>query len=260
MIHIQRILGLCLLLIIAGTTIQAAPAVREILEQIDNNENIDKDFTGKLTITHQKPSQGVKVYESIYYRRDADDAFLMVMVAPDADKGNGYLRVEKNMWMYRRNTRTFQMMNRDQSLEGTNASAEDIEKKKLNELYDAVPNENGQETLSEETLGKAKIHVYRIELQAKVHDVKYPKEIIWVRQDNFLVMKSQSYSLSGTLMETSYYPQYVSLDDGKYLAVRSIFINEFEEGEKTILEVSGFSWEPIDDTVFTKAYLENVSK
>jgi hypothetical protein len=61
-------------------------------------------------------------------------------------------------------------------------------------------------------------------------------------------------------METSYYPQYASLDDGKYLSTRSIFINEFEKGEKTILEVSGFSWKPIDDSVFTKAYLENLSK
>jgi hypothetical protein len=36
----------------------------------------------------------------IYYERDADGAFLIVMTAPEVEKGNGYLRLGDNMWMY----------------------------------------------------------------------------------------------------------------------------------------------------------------
>ncbi len=43
---------------------------------------------------------------------------LIVMSAPEAEKGNGYLRMGDNLWMYRRNTRTFQHINRDESIGG----------------------------------------------------------------------------------------------------------------------------------------------
>ena len=36
--------------------------------------------------------------------------------------------------------------------------------------------------------------------------------------------------------------------------------DEDEKGNKTIVEFSGVSVEPIDDSVFSKAYLENLSK
>ena len=88
------------------------------------------DIRAKVTLTQQKVNQGTKNIEMIYYRRDSDDSFLIVMSAPETDKGNGYLRVGDNFWMYRRNTRTFQHINRDESIGGTNAHAEDFEKEK----------------------------------------------------------------------------------------------------------------------------------
>ena len=126
-------------------------------------------------------------------------------------------------------------------------------------MYEPALDEQGNEIISEEILGKAKIPVYRFEIRAKVKDVKYPKMIYWIRQDNFLILKIQSYSLSGTLMETSYYPKYTVLRKA-HIATRRIHIDEFEKGKKTILELSGISLEPVDDAVFTKAYLENLSK
>ena len=41
---------------------------------------------------------------------------------------------------------------------------------------------------------------------------------------------------------------------------KQLIIDEFEKGDKTLVELSGFSLENIDDAVFTKAYLENLSK
>jgi hypothetical protein len=204
-------------------------------------------------------NQGIKVHEGVFYRRDRDDAYLIVMTAPDSAKGNGYLRVGDNMWMYRRNTRTFQMMARGQSIEGSDADAADLETRKYVELYEPLLDDHGNESIAEETLGKAKIPVYRFEVKAKVKDVDYPKKIYWIRQDNFLKLKEESYSLSGTLTETNYYPKYTQVQ-GRYIPVKQLFIDEFEKGNKTLLELSGISLEPIDDGVFTKAYLENLSK
>jgi hypothetical protein len=161
--------------------------------------------------------------------------------------------------MYRRNTRTFQIMSRAQSIEDSDVNAGDLESRKYVDLYEPVLDDQGNELLSEETLGKANIPVYRIEVKAKVKDVSYPKKIYWVRQDNSLKLKEASYSLSGTLMETAYYPKYTTVE-GKYLFVKQLVIDEFDKGNKTLLELSGISLKSIDNDVFTKAYLENLSK
>ena len=237
----------------------AAPTVMEIMQKMEDVEDIGIDITVKVNITEQKPEQGVRTLESVYYRRDQDDAFLIVMTAPDNEKGNGYLRVGDNMWMYRRNTRTFQMMNRDQSIAGTDAKAGDMEKRKFTELYAPTLDAQGKEILAEETLGKAQIPVYRFEVKGKVKDVEYPKVIYWVRQDNFLTMKQESYSLSDTLMETSYFPKWTTVE-GKFIPLQMVFVDEFEKGNKTLVDLSGISLESIANEIFTKAYLENLSK
>jgi outer membrane lipoprotein-sorting protein len=193
----------------------------------------------------------------IYYRRDSDDSFLIVMTAPESEKGNGYLRVGDNFWMYRKNTRTFTHINRDESIGGSDAKAGDFEKRKLTELYEPAKDDLEKEMVTKERLGQ--IPVYKFEVKAKVKDVDYPKKIYWVRTDNSLVLKEESYALSGTLMQTAYYLKY-TIVDGKYIPVRQIFIDEFEKGNKTIVELSGISTQKLDDSIFTKAYLENLSK
>ena len=231
--------------------------ISEILEQIEQIMEITKDVKTKVTMTQQKVDQGVKTIEMIYYRRDEDDSFLIVMTAPEVEKGNGYLRVGDNFWMYRRNTRTFQHVNRDESIGGSDAKAADFEKRKLTELYQGAKDEMGNELLTEENLGK--IPVYKFELHAKVNDVDYPKKIYWVKKDDYLPLKEESYSLSGTLMQTAYYLKYAPIK-GRFVPVKHMYIDEFEKGNKTMVDISNISTKKLDKKIFTKAYLENLSK
>lgn len=233
--------------------------VAEIMERMDEIYSLKKDLTARMKFTQKKVNEGIKVVENIFYVRDQEDKFLSIGISPESNRGNGYIRVEDNMWMYRRNTRTFQIMKREDSISGTDTKAGDLEKKKMIELYQPKLDENGKEILHEETMGKAKIPVYRFTLVAKVKDVTYPTEEYWVRRDNFLTLKKKSYALSGTLMQSSYFPKYTKID-GRYFAIQMLFVDEFEKGNKTMLQMSGISLAPIEDHVFTKAYVENISK
>lgn len=229
-----------------------APEIQDILVKLDDLMEMKTDARAKVTITQQKSQQGTKVSDMVYYRRDKDDAFMIAIAAPESEKGNGYLKVGDNFWMYRKNTRTFQHINRDESIGGSDAKGDDFEKKKMTELYEGVKG-----TLTDEMLGK--IAVYKFELKAKVTDVDYPKKVYWVEKDTFLPRKEQSYSASGTLMETAYYLKYAVVD-GRYVATLMRFIDEFEKGNQTMVEISGISTAKLDDSIFTKAYLENLSK
>lgn len=235
----------------------AASRVSAILAAIDQNYRVQRDMKADVLITQQKVDQGTKVIDMQYFRRDADDSFLIAMRAPENEKGNGYLRVGDNFWMYRKNTRTFQHVNRDESIGGSDAKGGDFETRKLTELYGPALDAAGNELIREEMLGKAP--VYRVEVTAKVNDVDYPKKIYWVRRDTTIVLKEESYSLSGTHMMTAYYLKFTTID-GRYVPIKHIYIDEFEKGNKSVVDIANIDTAPIPDSIFTKAYLENLSK
>lgn len=74
-----------------------------------------------------------------------------------------------------------------------------------------------------------------------------------------LLLKDQSFSGSGTLLQTAFYLKYSNID-GSPVPVKQLFIDEFDKGNKSIVEISGISTEKLDDGLFTKAHLENLSK
>lgn len=255
--RIIAVITLILNVIIGGTPAYPLPRVTDVINRIDYLYEQVGDISVKVTITQNKASQGIKVFESLYFRRDKSDEFLIIMTAPDADKGNGYLRVGDNFWMYRQNTRTFQHISRDESIMGTDAKGGDFEKRKLADLYRPETDASGVEIITEEMLGKKP--VYKFALTAKVNDVTYPRQVYWVQKEDYLTLKTQSYSLSGTLMQTAYFPKYTVVE-GRYIPIQHIYIDEFEKGNKTIVELSGISLALLDPKIFTKAYLENLSR
>ncbi len=237
----------------------AEPSVQQVIEMVDANQQVRSDVTAQARITTRDPEQGTKVIESVLYRRDRDDAFLIVIADPETDRGNGYLRVGDNMWMYKRSTRTFTHMGRDEKIGGSNTSAGDIETRKFRELYKPALDSSGREILSAETIGSARIPVYRLEVIAKVNDVKYPRLVMWVTRDKYLELKRESYSLSGTLMETDLFTNYKDVD-GRYIPLLQKFTDEIEKGRTSVMEISGVSFARVDDYKFDKAYLESLSK
>jgi len=245
----------CALAVLLASGASARPTVEEILDSLDWKHSMTTDIRANVVLTQQKTGQGTKVLQMMYYRRDADDAFLIALTGPEAEKGNGYLRMGDNFWMYRRNTRTFQHINRDESIGGSDARGDDFEERRLTEMY--APVKDSGDGLRDERLGQ--IDVYRFELKAKVSDVDYPRKTYWVRRDNFLVLKEESRSLNGTLMQTAYFLKYTEIKK-RFVPVKQIFIDEFEKGNKTVLEISNISIDKLDDAIFTKAYLENLSK
>lgn len=235
----------------------AQTPVNAILKSLEYNLTMTTDARARVALTQQKTGEGVKAMEALWYRRDRDNAYMIVMLAPESDKGVGYLRVNDNFWMYRPNTRTFQHINRDESIGGSNAHGENFENRKLTELYEGLKTASDKDSIAEEMLGQ--IPVYKFPIKARVNDVDYPKKNYYTRKDNNLLLKEECYSSSQTLMLTVYYMKYTQIL-GRYVAIKQMYIDEFEKGNKTVVDISGIATNKLDDAIFTKAYLENLSK
>ncbi len=236
---------------------QAEPTVTEIMNKQDKMLNFGLDFSAKIKFVVEKVNKGFQQTEALVYRRDTDDAFLTIVLDPSKDRGNGILRVGDNFWLYLRNTRTFQHINRDEKVFGTGFQAQMLEARKISELYKPVKDDKGNEIITKGKLGNVQIYMY--ELVAKVKDVAYPKEVFYVRQDNFLPLKVDHYSLSGNSISTDYFLKYTRIE-GHYIPIKCMNIDKFEKGNKSMMEISKISLSAIDDAIFTKAHLENISK
>ena len=69
----------------------AAPTIGELLQKIEASHRMTSDIKASVTLTQQKANQGMKQFDVLYYRRDADDSYLIIMTGPESEKGNGYL-------------------------------------------------------------------------------------------------------------------------------------------------------------------------
>ncbi len=227
-----------------------AEAIINKMESITNIENTD--VTATILFLQQKSREPDKIYKARYYRRDKDNAFVIIFMEPDNEKGKGYLRVEDNLYMYMPSTREFIHKNRKENVGSTDAKAEDFEKKKTLELYYV-------KKLPNAIVNKAECYV--IELRAKQQDVSYPLQKWYIRVSDYLTLKQEAYSLSETLMQVSYYIKYIPIKGGKMFLTKFMTENKIEQSRTWVtVDEATLSFAPIPDYVFTKAFLEQQSK
>lgn len=231
------------------------PTASRLLDSLQRQSELRSDATANIRLTQTKAGQGAREFSMRWFRRDSDESFVILMDAPEAERGNGYLRSGEHFWMYRRNTRTFQHVNRDESIGGTDARGDDFESRRLTELYMGDESKGGAPTL--DTLGK--VPAWRFSVKAKARDVDYPRKIYWVSRNGWQLLKEQAWSSTGTLMQTAYYLKYQPVE-GRLVATRMLFVDEFEKGNRTMVEVSAIRTAKIPDAIFTKAWLESQSK
>ncbi len=244
-------------LLFAGVSPAEDPTGMDILKAVERNESMSQDVQAKVSLTQNRSGQGVKVLSMEYFRRDKDKSFVIAMTAPESDRGNGYLRQGDHFWMYRRNTRTFQHINRDESIGGSDAKGSDFESRPLTEMFAPSKDAQGRELLRPDTVGG--LPCWRLEVRAIVSDVDYPRKTMWVRRSDLLPAKEQSYSSGGTLMQSAYFAKYQPVA-GRMLAMRMVFVDEVEKGNRSLVDLAEVKVGPVDPSVFTKAWLESRSR
>jgi len=246
-----KIMFILLTILIAGTgVLYAVPDFEKILKEIDELSTFeDTDFSTVYTMVSEKPGEDVSVTQVRMFRRDAKDQFVLLILKPEAQKGQGYLQVDENVWFYDPESRKFEKSTLKETIQESDTQNSDLDRSSISEDYEVVDWEEGK-------IGS--FDVYILDLKATRDDVSYDKIRIWVRKDRTIVLKEEDYSLNGRLMRTIYYPKYVSVAE-KYIPSKALIIDELNVGEKTEITMRDATVASIPDYVFTKAYLERVN-
>ena len=238
--------------LLAGTGLWAADVdVQALLTEIDRQRSFDdQDFTAVMTLISEDPEEGVERTVVQQFRRDSDEAFLILISDPAVQRGQGYLRQGDNLWFYDPESRKFSHTSLKEAFQGTDARNSDFGDISFAEDYTVRAIEEG-------TLGRYAVYV--LDLQATSDEVTYPFLKAWVTREGSLVLKTEDYSLTERLMRTSYYPRYARVGDS-VVPTEMIFVDELVAGKKTRISMSDLSDAAIPDSVFTKAYVERASR
>ena len=246
----KRVVLVALLAALALTAWAQVPDFNRMLTDIDDLGTFgDGDFSAVYTIISERPGEEREVTQARLFRRDLNDQFLILILQPEVQRGQGYLQVDENVWFYDPESRKFERTTIRENIQGSDAQNADLDQSSFSSDYDVVDWDEGQ-------LGS--FDVWVLDLEAKSTDVAYDRVRLWVRKDQNIVLKQEDYSVNGRLMRTSLYPRYERVGE-KLLPKQVLIVDELNDGERTQLTMSDATVAQIPDSVFSKAYLERVS-
>ncbi|MEL6543371.1 MAG: outer membrane lipoprotein-sorting protein [Myxococcota bacterium] len=229
---------------------------RKMLETIDGRTASSTDFKSLVYIEQKEKDREDLLYEAVVYRRDEDDKLMILFLRPKAEAGKGYLRLDRNLFIYDPSVGKWERRTERERIAGTNSRRQDFDERRLAKEFDP-------EFVAEESLGK--YSVTRLKLTAKKGvDVAYPIVEVWIDQASGNLLKQQEFALSGKLMRTSYYPKWAKLTapDGEplYYARETRVFDELEKGTSTTVVVRKVDLDRLPANIFTKAWLESKSR
>ena len=230
----------------------ATPDFKTMLAAVDANADFGtQDYSSVFTIVTQKPGENDSVMQIKLFRRDENDQVVWIILKPDAQRGQGFLKVEDNIWMYDPESGKFSHSTMKEQIQNSKAKSSDLKRGSFAEDYDVTASEEG-------VLGKYPVWI--LTLKSKNNEVSYPSLKLFVRKDKPLVLKEEDYSLSNKLMRTVLYPpKYIEMS-GKTVYSQILIQDELNKGEKSQLTLSDVSVAKLPDTTFSKAFLGQASR
>ncbi|HNT60216.1 MAG TPA: outer membrane lipoprotein-sorting protein [Rectinema sp.] len=210
----------------------------------------NSDMNATITTVNVSPTRGTFVTKEQIFRRDKDDAFLMLTLEPESRKGQGMLRVDNNMWRYDPTSRKFTHTTLKDTYENTTVTNNDFRRWQRSIDYSV-------EKLSVGTLGNYKVIIG--ELKANNDEVPFPYIKMYIEADRKIVLKVEEYSLSMKLLRTAYYTQYVQIGDS-FVPTVQIFQDGLVPEKRSQVTYTNISTKSLPDYYFTKEYLERVSQ
>jgi hypothetical protein len=234
-----------------------AKETESLIQLVDDRQRNSGDYSSVVFID-QKEKAGVnKAFEARVYRRDADDKWMILFTKPKSESGKGYLRIEKNLFLYEPALGKWERQTERASIAGTNSRRDDFDESRLAQEYDAS-------FVADEKLGKFSVH--RVKLKAKQGvDVGSPILELWIDADSKNVLKRQEFALSGKLLRTIYYPSWDKMfsksKNAEVYVPREIRVfDEVEKGNSTTVVLKDVKLDPLEANMFTKAWLESQSR
>ena len=225
-----------------------AQDAKTILDKVDRNMSSKNRIVESSMTIHGKRSS--RTLTSKTWSEGTEKSFSEYL-SPAADKGTKMLKLEGQLWIYSPSTdRIIQISGHllRQSVMGSDLSYEDMmEDRKLNEVYNAS-------VIREEKLNDR--NTFLMQLTAKVDNVAYYSQKIWIDTERFIPLKQEMYAKSGQLLKR------IELSDvkqiqGRWFPTTIMYKDMLKQGNGTEFKMTSILFDQkIPGYIFTKAVLK----
>jgi outer membrane lipoprotein-sorting protein len=236
-----------LLFMMIGITIHAQDATA-ILQKVDQNmSSTNRVFTSSMTIHSKRSSRTIQSKSYAVGSQKSMTEYL----SPATEKGTKMLKLEGQIWIYSPSTdRIIQISGHmlRQSVMGSDLSYEDMmDDRQLSDIYNAKV--IGREIIADRD-------TYIFDLTAKVTDVAYFSQKIWVDAERFVPLKQELFAKSGQLLKKMEL-QNVQMVQGRWFPMHITYKDMLKDGKGTEFEISEVSFnQTIPEHIFSKAALK----
>jgi outer membrane lipoprotein-sorting protein len=229
----------------------------DLLKVVDDRQKNQGDWKSSVYMEQKEKGKVAVVYDALVFRRSADQKFMILFQKPKASEGQGYLRVDKNLWFYDPTIGKWERRTERERIGGTNSRRSDFDESRLAEEYDP-------EDLGSEKLGAYDAQVMNLKGKSGI-DLAFPVIKLWVDKETKNVLKRQEFALSGRLLRTSYYPKWKKIfSESKKTDIwypqEIRFYDEVEKENSTLILVQAVDLHSLEPNLFTKAWLESKSR
>ncbi len=229
----------------------------DLVKVIDERQHNNGDWAANCYMESKEKDKTDVVYDLVYFRRTEGQRLLILFTKPKSEAGKGYLRIEKNLWMYDPSTGRWERRTERERIGGSDTRRGDLDESRLAEEYTA-------RWEGDEKLGKFDTHKILLDVKEGV-DVAFPRVRLWIDVVTGNILKRQEMALSGRLMRTGYYPRWKKVHSESkggdvWYPEEMRFYDEIEKANSTLLLVREVDLRSLSPNVFTKAWLESKSR
>lgn len=219
-----------------------------ILKKVDKNlSSENRIFESTMTIHGKRNSRTIS---SKSWSVGSAKSFTEYL-SPASEKGTKMLKVQDQLWIYSPSTdRIIQISGHmlRQSVMGSDLSYEDMmEDRQLTDMYTAT-------MAGEEKIGDRNTLV--LALTAKVDDVAYYTQKMWIDSERFVPLKQEMYARSGQLLKRTELSDVRKIGD-RWFPATIIYKDMLKDGKGTAFRMTDIRFnQEIPEHIFTKAALK----
>lgn len=221
---------------------------KEIIEKVDQNMSAKNRIVESDMIIHGKRRD--RTVSSKTWSESNQQSFSEYL-SPAREAGTKMLKTESKLWIYTPQTdRIIQISGHmlRQSVMGSDLSYEDMmDDRKLLDVYQAT-------LVGEESVDGRNCYV--IELKAKVEDVAYYTQKMWVDSERFVPLKQEMYAKSGQLLKRTTLKE-IKKVEGRWYPMTITYKDMLKDGKGTEYRITKIAFDQdLPDYIFTKAALK----
>jgi len=219
-----------------------------ILDKVDKNmSSKNRIFESEMIIHGRRSSRTIT---SVSWSAGDTKSFTEYL-SPAREQGTKMLKLENQLWIYSPSTdRIIQIAGHmlRQSIMGSDLSYEDMmDDRKLTDIYSAVI--TGNEIIDER-------NTMVLELTAKVDDVAYYKQKVWIDAERYVPLKQEMFARSGQLLKRTTLSE-VKRVEGRWFPMRIVYKDVLKDGSGTEFKMTSIKFDQkIPEYIFTKAALK----